>query len=194
MGGNILIRALHDHPEWFSACVLSAPMLGLRLGSAFAAGLARAVALSSSALGLGSRYLPGGTAAAADDVPFEQNILTHDERRYAIYQALIRAEPKLGLGASTFGWLAAAFRSMTATASPRYLAAIKTPVLIAVAENDGLIERAALHFAAAHLPNGEAVTIGKARHEILIETDQRRAQFWEAFDDFIKRRMASNSL
>ncbi|HEY4344126.1 MAG TPA: alpha/beta hydrolase [Parvibaculum sp.] len=194
MGGNVLMRALHDHPEWFSACVLSAPMLGLRLGSAFAANLARAVAFSGSMLGFGSRYLPGGTAKAADEVPFSENILTHDERRYAVYQALVRAEPKLGLGASTLGWLFAAFRSIKAAASPAYLAAIKVPVLIALAEEDGLIDRSSLQFAAQHLPQGELVTIEHARHEILIETDPCRAKFWAAFDDFIARHVASNGL
>ncbi|MCE9649165.1 MAG: alpha/beta hydrolase [Parvibaculum sp.] len=194
MGGNILMRALHDHPEWFSAAILSAPMLGLRLGSAFAARLARIVAFSSAALGLGSRYLPGGTAKAADEVPFNDNILTHDERRYAVYQALVRAEPKLGLGASTLGWLVAAFRSIETVASPAYLAEIKAPVLIALAEDDGLIDRAALQFAAGHLPQGKLVVVETARHEILIETDQCRARFWAAFDDFVERRVASSSL
>jgi lysophospholipase len=194
MGGNILMRALHDHPEWFSAGILSAPMLGLRLGSAFTARLARIVAFSSVALGLGSNYLPGGTAKAADEVSFDDNILTHDERRYAVYQTLVRAEPKLGLGASTLGWLAAGFRSIKIVASPAYLSEIKTPVLIALAEEDGLIDRAALQFAAEHLPQGESVTIGKASHEILIETDRCRAQFWGAFDDFIKRRVVLNGL
>lgn len=194
MGGNILLRATHDHPKWFSACVLSAPMLGLRLGSSAAANLARAVAFSGSIIGFAANYLPGGNAKAADETPFSENILTHDERRYALYQALIRAEPKLGLGASTFGWLAAAFRAMAATASPGYLADIKIPVLIAVAENDGLIDRAALEFAAEHLPRGELVTIENARHEILIEKDACRAKFWAAFDDFISRQLASNGL
>jgi lysophospholipase len=166
----------------------------LRLGSAFAARLARAVAFSSAALGLGSRYLPGGTAKAADEVPFDDNILTHDERRYAVYQDLVRAEPKLGLGASTLGWLVAGFRSIKLVASPAYLAEIKTPVLIALAEEDGLIDRVALQFAAEHLPQGELVTVEKARHEILIETDGCRAKFWAVFDDFVARRLKSPGL
>ena len=194
MGGNILMRAAHDHADWFSACVMSAPMLGLRLGSPLVAGLTRVIAFSGAAFGLATRYVPGGNAKAADETPFSENILTHDEKRYAIYQALIRAEPKLGLGASTFGWLAAAFRTIAATSSPAYLAAIKGPVLIALAEEDALIDRAALQFAAAHLPQGELVTIANARHEILIETDACRATFWAAFDDFINRRLSSDGL
>lgn len=194
MGGNILLRALHDRPDWFSACVLSAPMLGLRLGSSHAANLARAVAFSGAVIGFASSYLPGGNAKAADDIPFDENILTQDERRYAVYQALIRAEPKLGLGGSTFGWLAAAFRSIAAASSPGYLAAVKTPVLIAMAGQDALIDRAALQFAAEHLPQGELVSIENARHEILIETDACRAKFWAAFDDFLGRRVSSDSL
>jgi lysophospholipase len=191
MGGNILLRAAHDHSGWFSAVVLSAPMLGLRFGSPGARRAAAAVAAGCSLLGLGGRYLPGGTPKGADEVPFEENILTHDEGRYAIYQALVRTEPKLGLGASTFGWLAAAFRSMALTAAPAYLAAIKTPVLIVAAAQDGLIDRVALEAAANGLPNGELATVEKSRHEILMERDDCRSVFWAAFDAFIARRVLS---
>ncbi|HEX7775278.1 MAG TPA: alpha/beta hydrolase [Parvibaculum sp.] len=191
MGGNILLRAAHDHPAWFSAVVLSAPMLGLRFGSPGARRAAAAVAACCSLAGLGGRYLPGGTPKAADEVPFDENILTHDAGRYAIYQALVRAEPKLGLGASTLGWLAAAFRSMTLTAAPGYLARIATPVLIAVAGQDGLIDRASLAAAAEGLPQGELVTVENSRHEILMERDECRRVFWAAFDDFIARKVFS---
>lgn len=194
MGGNILLRAAHDHAEWFSACILSAPMLGLRLGGALAACLKHVIAFSGATFGLATRYVPGGNSRAVDETPFPGNVLTHDERRYAIYQALVRAEPGLGLGASTLGWLEAAFRSIALTASPAYLAAIRTPVLIALAGDDALIDSTALQFAAAHLPRGELVSIRDARHEILIETDARRAKFWAAFDDFINRRLPSESL
>jgi lysophospholipase len=191
MGGNILIRAAHDHPDWFSAVILSAPMLGLRFGSPNARRAAAAVAAGCSLAGFGGRYLPGGTRKGADEVPFTENILTHDEGRYAIYQALVRTEPKLGLGASTFGWLAAAFRSMALAAAPAYLAAIATPVLIAVAAQDDLIDRAALEAAAKNLPNGELVAIPNSRHEILMEKDECRRAFWAAFDGFVARRVFS---
>lgn len=187
MGGQILLRGAHDHPEWFAGLALSAPMLGLRFGSPTVERLTRALVTYGTLAGFGSRYVPGGTAKAADEVAFADTILTHDERRYAIFQSLIRAEPKLGLGAVTFGWLAAAFRSMSMTSRPAFLAGIATPTLIVGAAEDALVDRAALQRAAAGMPNADPVIAGGARHEILIERDEVRAQFWAAFDGFAAR-------
>jgi len=185
MGGNILVRGAHDHPEWFSALVLSAPMLGLRLGKA--AGLIRMLSFTATRLGFGDRYVPGGNAKAPHELPFEETVLTHDARRYAIYQALTRKEPKLGLGSATFGWLAASFRSIEQIVTPAWLGAIKVPVLISVAGHDQLIERSSLEAAAKMLPNAELIAVEGADHEVLIETDELRAQFWRAFDGFMGR-------
>lgn len=185
MGGQVLIRAAHDRPDWFSRLVFSAPMLGLRFGTAYLEQSVRALAASLNAVGLGARYVPGGTPRAADEIPFEQNILTCDERRYTLLQSLIRAEPRLGLGSATVGWLRAAFRSMDMTSRPDYLAAVAAPILICEAARDMLIEPASLEHAIAHLPAGELVTIPDSKHEILIERDETRALFWQAFDRFM---------
>lgn len=185
MGGQVLIRAAHDEPGWFSRLVFSAPMLGLRFGTAYLEYSVRMLAASLNATGLGTRYVPGGTPRAADEIPFEQNILTRDARRYALLQSLIRAEPDLGLGAATVGWLRAAFRSMKATSAPAFLAVIEAPILICEAERDMLIEPASLEQAAAHLPAATLVAIPESKHEILIERDETRALFWQAFDRFM---------
>tara|TARA_R110000824_G_scaffold401149_1_gene610928 strand:- start:959 stop:1906 length:948 start_codon:yes stop_codon:yes gene_type:complete len=187
MGGNILLRGAHDHPDWFSGVVLSAPMLGLKFPGRAMALAVRGLAVGLDRLGLGARYVPGGTPRANDETPFAENILTHDEGRYALLQALTRAEPALGLGSATIGWLHAAFRSVDKVSAPGWLAEIETPVLICLAAQDGLIDGAALRHAAAHLPAGELVEIDGARHEILIETDPCRAAFWAAFDRFTGR-------
>lgn len=187
MGGNILLRAAHDRPDWFSGLALSAPMLGLRFSGAAAGALTRAIAVCGATAGLGARYVPGGNAKAADEVAFARNILTHDEQRYAAYQAMIRADGRLGLGSATLGWLAAAFRSMDVTAAPAYLGEIETPVLIALAAEDALIDSRSLRAVASGLPDARLAEIAGARHEILIERDDLRAQFWAAFDGFAGR-------
>lgn len=183
MGGQILLRAAHDHPEWFSRIVLSAPMFGLR----FSPWMERAIRGLTSLLhrlGRDEAFVPGGNEKAADETPFEENILTHDERRYALLQALTRTEPALGLGSATVGWLHAAFRSMDMTAAPGYLARVRTPLLICEAAQDALVSGRALAHAALHAPHARLVTVPGARHEILIERDEARAVFWKAFDRF----------
>ena len=185
MGGNILLRATHDHPDWFSGVILSAPMLGLRFPGAAAALAARALVSSLYRCGRGASYSPGGGPKAADETAFADNILTHDEKRYALLQALLRAEPELGLGSATVGWLHAAFRTIALTSARSWLAEIRTPVLICEATEDALIDGASLHRAVVGMPAGELAIMRGARHEILIETDPVRAQFWEVFDRFI---------
>lgn len=192
MGGNALLRFMHDRPDVFAACVMSAPMLGLNLGSPFVARLLGAIARVGQALGLGAHYVPGGSPKASDETSFEDNILTHDPARYAAYQAQIRAEPALALGSPTYGWLNAALRSVRQLARPDYLAAIRTPVLILLAQKDRLVAADSLRHAAALLPKGEIVEVAGASHEIMIETDEIKAVFWRAFDDFIARTAPSD--
>ncbi|MBA4209371.1 MAG: alpha/beta hydrolase [Parvibaculum sp.] len=183
MGGQILLRAAHEHPEWFSRIALSAPMFGLK----FSQRLARAIRSATALLHLAGRdgeFVPGGNGKAADETPFAKNILTQDERRYGLLQALLRAEPALCLGAATVGWLHAAFRSMDMTSAPAWLRRVGTPLLICEAERDALVSGRALAHAALHMPNALLVTIPDARHEILIERDEARAAFWRAFDRF----------
>jgi|TARA_B100000614_G_scaffold258731_2_gene281667 lysophospholipase len=184
MGGQILLRALHDRPEWFSRAVFSAPMLGLNFAKWMERGV-RATINLMHLLGKDDLYVPGGTPKANDEIPFEQNILTHDERRYGVLQALTRTEPKLGLGAATVGWLHAAFRAMDEAASPAFLASVKVPVLICEAAGDKLVSSVALAHAAAHLPQSTLVIVPGSGHEILIERDAARAVFWKAFDEFM---------
>ncbi|MDO8422188.1 MAG: alpha/beta hydrolase [Parvibaculum sp.] len=192
MGGNVLMRAMHDHPDMFAAVALSAPMLGLRLGSPFVSGMLGLVAAAGNRSGFAGRYVPGGSSAANDVVPFEHNILTHDRARYALHQLQIAAEPKIGLGSATYGWLAASFRSIRKVMQTDYLTAIKTPVLIVVAGADRLIDRDALVAAAANVEQGELSLIEGSNHEVLIETDEVRIKFWAAFDKFIDRHLRPN--
>ena len=187
MGGNILLRAVHDHPDWFSGAVFSAPMLGLRLGNALNVFLATLLAYGGGALGLGTRYIPGGGPAAADEEAFDDNIVTSDERHHEIHQALIRANPALGLGAATFGWVRAAMRSIKTTERPNYLGEIRVPVLIAQATKDQLIEGDALQHAAKHIPGADFMRVEGSQHEILMERDALRAVFWQAFDRFVEK-------
>lgn len=186
MGGHILLRAAHDMPSWFSAMVVTAPMLGLNIG-AKTQFLARGLAYAALALGLDRRYIPDGGPEAADEIPFEGNVLTSDPARYALQQFMVKTEPKLGLGSPTFGWLKAAMHSMRVVGRHSYLARIQTPILIAMAQHEKVVNNDAIRNAAKYLPNTELVMIEEAHHEILMEQDYCRQQFWSYFDDFMNR-------
>lgn len=168
-----------------AGCVLSAPMLGLHTGQ-LPPGIARAIARLRCLLGAAERYGPAGPGAPFEQ-PFAGNPLTHDQARFARHRAQIAACPDLALGAPTWGWLDAAFRGMALLARPERLRRIEVPVVICAAQRDRVVDAAALRRAAHLLPRGRYVEVPGAYHEILMETDERRAYFWWAFDDLADR-------
>lgn len=181
MGAHIAVRYLHGRPPAFLRAVLCSPMA--YINSAPIPHLAaRAMASAGIALGMAVNYVPGGHGYQR--TPFPANPLTHDPARYTRTQGIIDANPGLALGSPTFGWLDAAYRSMAMLDAPQFCAAIKLPAIMI----HGSEERISLprHQArlASRLGNCETVCIAGARHEILQETDDLRAQFWAAFDGF----------
>lgn len=189
MGGNVLIRAAHDKPDWFGALVVSTPMLGLKLGGKWAQRGLRLFVSTMCRMGRGAAYVPAGGPAGHDDVDFADNVVTSDPERYARTQAIERANRDLALGSPTMGWLDAAFRSIDRVGERSFLAAIRAPALMFQAGRDSLIEPSALGDAAQCLPAAELVTIGPARHEIMMERAELRRRFWSAFDRFADRQL-----
>jgi lysophospholipase len=186
MGAHILLRAAHDRPQMFSAIALSSPMLELLLGKPSTVTALRLLASVLVGIGAGKRYVPGGTGQALDKMPFDGNILTSDAKRYARTAELVTAEPLLALGAPTLSWIDAAFHSLRITSDPGYLRDIRLPVLLIGAGADRLVDQNAIRHAAELIPDARYVGISDARHEILMEQDYLRAQFWNTFDEFLK--------
>jgi lysophospholipase len=108
--------------------------------------------------------------------------VTHDERRYRFTESWFKADPRLALGGPTIGWARQAARSMSAALAPGYLERIELPLLLISAGQDQLIDIASHGPVVARLKHGEHITVEGAKHEIMMETDPLRAQFWQAFD------------
>jgi len=66
---------------------------------------------------------------------------------------------------------------------PGALAHVTIPILVASAEQECLVDNASHEAVAAQLPNARHITIPAAKHEILMEQDAARLQFWAAFDE-----------
>ena len=75
---------------------------------------------------------------------------------------------------------------MTAALAPGYLERIELPLLLISAGQDRLIDSGTHGPVAARLGRGELLAIAGARHEVMMETDDLRALFWEAFDRLAK--------
>ncbi|MFG1420843.1 alpha/beta fold hydrolase [Roseixanthobacter liquoris] len=183
MGGAIFLEAVLAGHRWFDRAVLTAPMVELQLVP-FSSVL-RPTAKLLAHLGLAGAFVPGGGSTASTAGPFARNPVTSDPARYARAAEIVEAHPQLGLGAPTIGWMNAAYDAMAHLMAPETVRLIRQPLLIVAAGADSIVSNAAIEHLAARLIAGAQVVVPASRHEILMERDIFRAQFWAAFDAFI---------
>jgi lysophospholipase len=74
---------------------------------------------------------------------------------------------------------------MERLADPAYSAAMRQPMLIVAAGEDRVVSTRAIERYASRLRAGAHLVVAGSRHEILMERDVFRAQFWAAFEAFI---------
>jgi lysophospholipase len=183
MGGTVLIRASAKGCRWFDRIVISAPMI--RFARSQTRRMARPAIRLMRMFGMGPAYVPGGSAAVLASHPFVGNLTTSDPVRHARTAAVLEAEPALGLGSPTIGWADAAFSAMAELSRPTYPAGIRQPILIAAAGRDQLVSTSAIEDFAVHLRAGSHLVIAGAQHELLMEQEYYRGQFWATFDAFV---------
>ena len=183
-GATVLIRAAHRGHRWFDRMVLTSPLLafsGIGYSMTTAAAIVRALRFA----GFGGMYIPNQESGVIESRPFLGNVLTSDPVRYARNAAILEAEPALALGPPTVAWCDAAFRAMSALRERSYPARIRQPILIVAAGNDAVVSNTAIEDFATVLRAGSHLVVVGAQHEILMEQDRFRSQFWAAFDAFV---------
>jgi lysophospholipase len=183
MGAAILLEQAYEARPPFQRLVLTAPMIDIA-GLRFPAG-ARLLADTLDMLGLGAMFIPGGSSAAFFDCGFRGNPLTSDPRRFARNAAVLAKAPELGVGDPTVGWVNSAFRQMQRFSMPEFAQRIRTPALIVGCGDDKIVSLRAIEKFARRLDLASLVNIEPARHEILMENDLLRDQFFAAFDAFV---------
>jgi lysophospholipase len=182
-GATILIRAAHRGHRWFDRMVLIAPLIGV--ASAGATPTASTIVRVLRLAGFGSMYVPGAAAAATETRPFATNIVTSDPVRYARNAAVLASEPMLAIGRPTVAWVDSAFRAMRTMSERSYPARIRQPILIVSAGLDVVVSNAAIEEFATYLRTGSHLEVVGSKHELLMEQDRYRSQFWAAFDAFV---------
>ena len=186
-GATVLIRTAYRGRRWFDRMVLAAPLLDLQ---GFAASTtARTIVRTLRLTGFGGMYVPrrggGGEAGVIHARPFVGNILTSDPVRYARNAAILEAEPALALGPPTVAWADAAYRTMRTMQERSYPAQIRQPMLIIAAGADAIVSNAAIEDFGTLLRAGSHLVVPGAKHELMMEQDRFRDQFWAAFDAFV---------
>lgn len=184
MGGHILLRTLHDRPNAFGPCVLSAPMLRT-LTRGVPRWIADTALFLENALGQKDQWIWGMDKRDPHIVNFDTQLVTSDRARFERTQDFLRSHPELRLAGPTWGWLAQAYASMKTVMAPGYAEAISAPVLILGAGRDRIVDVSADPGFARRLPHGKYLELEDSEHEILMENDSVRARFWNAFDAFV---------
>jgi lysophospholipase len=182
-GSAIALLALDRGPLPIERAVLISPLVGI-------AGLrwpraSRVLARVLSSLGLATCFVPGGKRISIADGPFAGNPLTQDPDRFARMARWQKQEPRLVIGDPTIGWVDAAFEAMARLEADTFGQHNRTPCLFVLAGADAVVDSQAAAVLARRMRGASAVTLLGARHEILMETDRIRRQFWAAFDAFI---------
>jgi lysophospholipase len=187
MGAHILLRLLARRPSSFSASVLCAPMIAISFRGQKEL-LVRSVTQYQLWRGRRADWVWGMEGRDPHKVTFATQLVTSDPQRFERTQMLLREKPDLRLAGATWGWLAAALRSMDWLRGQA--SAITTPLLIVGAGKDRICVTPEAEKFARRAPHADYVEIAEAGHEILMERNAIRAKFWLAFDAFMKKHRA----
>lgn len=180
MGGLPTLRLLAEGYDAFDRAVLCAPMTRLAMPAALQL-FARTTSSAMTAAGAGGMAIAG---VKEDSRAFEGNALTSDPERHERFRQLQEASPEACIAAPTYGWLNAGMAAMDDILKPERLKDLKTPVLIISAEDDRLVSSATHQSLAEAYDLIDAVMVKEALHEILMERDAFRAEYWAHFDRF----------
>ena len=181
MGGLPALHLLAEGYDFFERAILCAPLTDLELTPVMKAAskgmskLATRVGFSRAAVSAVKEY----------SLEFDGNALTTDRERHKRFHDLQAAAPNACIYAPTYGWLNATMDGIQKIHEPGALTDIKTPVLIISAEKDDLVSTPDHVDLAKSYRQIDQLTITGALHEIMMERDELRDQYWKAVDDFI---------
>jgi lysophospholipase len=180
MGGALNLASLQAGETRFGGAILSAPMLRIRTGK-------RSMWSVKLAVRWNLRHGKAGDYVLDEpDDPFEhtfeKDALTTDESRYELWRQQLYACPHLAVGGPTWGWLAFGLDLGERCLKPKALKAVRVPVCVVQPADDDRVWKQTNKWAAKRLGRGRYVEVGGSKHEVIMETDERRAVFLEEFD------------
>lgn len=167
MGGHVLLRALAERRIEVDGTVLLAPMLGIKAGPLPGAAL-RGLAGIGRIPAMRARPLWTGPSSPAP------GRVTSCPERQADKLWWKAAHPEIGRSGPTWGWLAAATRSIADLEKSLRRHRPDTPGLVLTAGADPIVDAAAIRRALPFLPRFTHRVIRDAAHEMLRERDEIR--------------------
>lgn len=180
MGGCTVLHSILLGATNPSIVVCSAPMLGL---FDVQTPMAEWFVKICTFIGFSKHNLPFQKQEAGLPVPFKGNKLTSDKTRFLRWAEYFESTPKLRVAGPTFAWVKEALRAMAYV--NRNAKRIKVPGLIIAAGGDPIVDPSAIEQFSKQA-GLEFKTVAGALHEVLMEKDEYRDQFFTYFDAFLK--------
>jgi len=183
MGGAISIRYLQKYPNIFKAVVLSSPMVAFNKGG-LPNWLANLVINIGEKLNQWFGDKPWYFIGQQDyqQPKFDNNQLTHSAIRFGYFMDIYQQNPNIQLGGVTVHWLQQAIKTTVNIFAD--IKKLTSPILVIQAGGDTIVDNQAQNDFCSTLhninknscPNGQAVVIDNAHHELFLESDQYREQ------------------
>ena len=176
MGGCIGLRALMRGLP-VRAAVFSAPMWGIAM-AAWMRPLAQGISQMSGWFGQAHRFAPGTSAQTyVAEAVFGGNVLTTDPDMWMYMKGQVTQRPELALAGPSLGWLHAALTECTALS---LLPAPDVPCVTWLGTSERVVDPAPVHLRMAGWRAGQIEMMSGAEHEIMMETHDRRAVFFDS--------------
>ncbi|MTI16534.1 alpha/beta hydrolase [Rhodobacteraceae bacterium RKSG542] len=181
-GGAVALLAHKRLKTMIDRAVFSSPLIELEMNRR-ALRASRLLAQSLIWIGMNGRYVPGGNSSLYCD--FEENKQTSDERRFKRMVDILKENPSLGVGSPTIGWFHACSRALAKFKEERFGFSLDVPSLVITAGADRIVSSDAAEELCRTSPALGFLQVRGSNHEIMMERDWFREQFWAAFDAFI---------
>ena len=186
MGGHLAFRILQEYPERYAKAVLCAPFFGwspnLGAGSMKPTTIIQ-IAKVMKSLGYGQAYTYGATPPYLEKTLAGQ---TSDRVRFRKRIEFYKKETHILMGGPTWNWILESTKSLQLIVQEHRIKKIKTPILLASGAKDEMVDPKAHHVVAAKNECIQLRNFPNSMHEILMEQDKIRSEFWTAFDTFME--------
>jgi len=189
-GGLPLVLGLVRR-HWFERVILTAPLFSLA-STTIPWKLVHFLVGLLSAVGFGGFALPGRSARSFAATSFFSNGFTSDEERFNRTKKIMRAAPYMTSKRPKIGWLNAAFSAMSKIRALPKASDLRAPVLVVSSRRDCVVSIDEAEAFANRIANATNIVIDGAQHEILLERDELREQFWAAFESFFEGTQSSS--
>jgi lysophospholipase len=184
MGGHLLLRTIVERAPALDAAVLVAPMIGVN-SAPLPLWLAPDITDVMSRIGFRDQPMWKVPTAMKRPGGRRQYHLTSSRERYEDELYWWEQQPDFDLGAPSWGWMRAAYRSAERAFRPELLRAATLPILLLATERDRLVSTPDIRRIAAELGHAELHVYPDAGHEILREADPVRLDALARIDAFL---------